>query len=167
MISASRMALQVVAYIAFAVVVGYLSFWPRYQYGASDMATVKLSLSHATERVVPCVQLTPQEIADLPPNMRRTQTCERQRLPLSVQLEVDGEITIDLQATAAGLWEDGPASVYQRFDLVPGAHTITARLRDTARAEGWDYTSTENVVLEAGRYLTITFKAENGGFRIR
>lgn len=167
MINALRIAFQASAYIAFAVIVGYLSFWPRYEYADPEVATVKLSLSHAADRVVPCVQLTPQEIAELPPNMRRTQTCERQRLPLSVQLEVDGEIAIDLQASPSGLWEDGPASIYERFDLTPGAHTITARLRDTARAEGWDYSSTEDVVLEAGRYLTITFKAENGGFRIR
>lgn len=167
MIDALRIGFQALAYIAFAVIVGYLSFWPRYEYADPEVATVKLSLSHAADRVVPCVQLTPQEIANLPPNMRRTQTCERQRLPLLVQLEVDGEIAIDVQASPSGLWEDGPASVYERFDLAPGAHTITARLRDSARVEGWDYTGTEDVVLEAGRYLTITFKAQNGGFRIR
>jgi len=65
------------------------------------------------------------------------------------------------------LWEDGPASIYQRFDLAPGAHTITVQLRDTAREDGWDYTHTADVTLIAGRYMTITFKAENGGFAFR
>ena len=165
--SAMRYLLQILAYAGFAFIVGYLSFWPRYDYGDVDMATVKVSLSHAAERVKPCVQLTPQQIAELPPNMRRTQMCERERLPLLLQLEVDGEITLDLEARPAGLWADGPASIYERFDLPPGAHQITARLRDTARTDGWDYTLTEDVVLEAGRYLTITFKPETGGFAIR
>lgn len=167
MISAMRYLLQVIAYAAFAIMVGYLSFWPRYQYASEDAAAVKLSLSHATDRVVPCVELTPQQVAELAPNMRRTQSCERQRLPLSLQLSVDGEITFQHQAYPSGLWEDGPASIYERFDLAPGAHTITVQLRDTAREDGWDYTQTEEVTLIAGRYMTITFKAENGGFAFR
>lgn len=167
MINAMRYLLQISAYAAFAIAVGYLSFWPRYQYASPELANVKLSLSHATERVVPCVKLTPQEVAELPPNMRRTQSCERQRLPLVLQLDVDGRIAYELEATPSGLWGDGPASIYERFDLEPGPHSITVRIRDTARPDGWDYTETEDVFLEAGRYLTITFKAENGGFNFR
>ena len=162
-----RYVVQVLTYSGFAIVIGYLSFWPKYQYAATDQAAVKLSLSHATERVVPCVELTPQEVAELAPNMRRTQSCERQRLPLVLELDVDGERAYELVAAPSGLWEDGPASVYERFNLEPGSHSLTIRLRDTARQDGWDYTHTEDVVLEAGRYLTITFKAENGGFEIR
>ena len=167
MINALRFLLQVIAYAAFAVVVGYLSFWPRYHYASPELANVKLSLSHATERVVPCVELTPQQVAELAPNMRRTQSCERQRLPLILQLSVDGEITYEHEALPSGLWEDGPASIYERFDLAPGMHTITVQLRDTAREDGWDYTHSEDVMLVAGRYTIITFKAENGGFAFR
>ena len=162
-----RYLIQVAAYAAFAFVVGYLSFWPRYDYASPEVAAVKLSLSHATERVEPCVQLTPQQIAELAPNMRRSQSCERQRVPLFLQLDVDGEIAFERQTAPTGLWEDGNATVYERFELSPGKHTITLRMRDSAQADTWDYTHTEDVVLEAGRYLTITFKAENGGFRIR
>lgn len=167
MINAMRYLLQVIAYSAFAILVGYLSFWPRYQYASADVAAIKLSLSHATDRVVPCVELTPQQVAELAPNMRRTMSCERQRLPLILQLSVDGEITFEYEALPSGLWEDGPASIYERFDLDPGAHTIMVRLRDTAREAGWDYTHSEDVTLIAGRYMTITFKAENGGFAFR
>jgi hypothetical protein len=162
-----RYVVQVLTYAGFAVVIGYLSFWPQYQYAAPDRAAVKLSLSHATERVVPCVKLSPQEVAKLAPNMRRTQSCERQRLPLVLQLDVDDEIAYELQATPSGIWEDGPASVYERFELEPGKHSITVRMRDSARGSGWDYTHTETVDLKAGRYMTITFRAENGGFKFR
>ena len=162
-----RYLIQITAYAAFAVVVGYLSFWPRYEYAAPEAAVIKLSLSHAANRVEPCVQLTPQEIAELAPNMRRTEACERKRLPLALELELDGEVVVRLQAKAAGLWEDGPASVYESFDIPPGPHRITVRLRDSAEMEEWDYTHSEDVELVAGRYLTITFKAETGGFAIR
>jgi len=162
-----RISLQITFYAAFAAIIGYLSFWPRYEYGSEGMAEVKISLSHAAERVEPCVLLTPQEIAELAPNMRRSQTCERQRVHLVLELEIDGVIIRHLEVAPSGLWEDGPASVYERFELAPGEHHVAARLRDTARTEGWDYTHNEHVVLEAGRYLTITFRPETGGFRIR
>ena len=99
--------------------------------------------------------------------MRRTEACERERLPLVIELDVDGEAVINLTAQPSGLWNDGPASVYERFDVAPGPHTISVRLRDTARTEGWDYEKTGNVVLEPGRYFTVTFKQATGGFNFR
>ena len=165
--SVIRISLRIAFYVAFAAVIGYLSFWPRYEYGTPGMAEVKISLSHAAERIEPCVLLTPQEIAELAPNMRRTETCERKRVPLVLELEIDGEVVRHLEVSPSGLWEDGPASVYERFELAPGRHRVDLRLRDTARGDGWDYTHSEDIVLEPGRYLTITFRPETGGFGIR
>ncbi len=159
--------LQLVTYLVFAAFVGYLSASPAYDYGSAGSASVKLSLSHAANRVKPCVRLTPQQIADLAPNMRVAEKCERERLPLTVELEFDGEVVIHLEAPPSGLWADGPASVYERFDVEPGEYAVTARLRDSDRSEGWDYTQTENVTLEAGRYFTVTFRANAGGFNFR
>ena len=167
MTSVPRLLLQAIMYVAFAAFLGYLSASPSYEYGASDMATVKLSLSHAANRVKPCVRLTPQQIAELAPNMRVLEKCERERLPLSVELEIDGQIFVSLQVPPSGVWNDGAASVYERFEIAPGEHTLTARLVDTGRTEGWDYTHTEIVTLEAGRYFTVTFRPETGGFNFR
>ena len=162
-----QIPLQIIAYSLFAVCLGYFATMPPYLYGDIQAASVKISLSHAADRVEACVQLTPEEIAELAANMRRTEACERQRLPVVLQLDIDGERAISLEAPPSGLWGDGPASVYERFDVEPGAHNIAVRMRDTARTEGWDYTRTDDVVLEAGRYFTITFKAETGGFSFR
>ena len=162
-----KLPLQVIAYAAFAIATGYFATMPAYRYADPQAATVKVSLSHAADRTAACVQLTQEEIAALAANMRRTETCERQRLPLLLELDVDGEAVLVLEAQPSGIWGDGPSSVYERFELEPGTHRITARLRDTARAEGWDYTLTDEVVLESGRYFTVTFKAETGGFHFR
>ena len=162
-----RIALQVVAYAAFATVVGYFSASPAYDYADPGKATIKLSLSHAADRVTPCVRLTPEQMAELAPNMRRPESCERQRLPLTVELDIDGETVAVVEAPPSGLWSDGPASVYERFEVDPGSHTITARLRDSSRSEGWDYVHAEEATLIAGRYFTITFRAGTGGFSFR
>lgn len=165
--SGLRIALQVLAYALFATFVGYLSVSPAYDYADTTKAVIKLSLSHAADRVKPCVRLTPEQLAKLAPNMRRPEACERQRLPLAVELEIDGEVVAGIAAPPSGLWSDGPASVYERFEVEPGSHTITARLRESDRGEGWDYTHTEEVSLRASRYFTITFRAETGGFSFR
>ena len=46
-------------------------------------------------------------------------------------------------------------------------HRLAVRLRDSGREHGWDYSSTAEVQLLAGRYLTITFRSESGEFVFR
>jgi len=162
-----KIPLQVVAYAAFAALLGYFATSPHYQYSDPGMASVKISLSHAADRVEECVPLTQEQIAELAANMRTTEACERQRLPLFLELDVDGSRVFAIEASPSGVWGDGPASVYERFDLAPGAHEISIRMRSTARADGWDYTKTDTVDLEPGRYFTVTFKAATGGFNFR
>jgi hypothetical protein len=162
-----RVIVQVLAYLGFMAGVAYLSASPAYDYANADRAAIKLSLSHAADRVKPCVRLTPEEIAELAPNMRVAEQCERERLPLTVRLEIDGELLAQIEAPPSGLWNDGPSSVYERFEVAAGRHTITAKLRQSARPDGWDYEHSEDVTLAAGRYFTITFRAETGGFRFR
>ena len=158
---------QALLYAAFAVFIGYFSLSPAYRYADPDRAEIKLSLSHAAERVDECVELTPQEINERALAGEPLSQCGRERLPLTIELEIDGLIVYRGLARPSGLWSDGPASVYERFDVDAGVHTITARLRDTRRDEGWDYTHSEQVRLTPQRYFTITFRAETGGFRFR
>ena len=165
--SAVRLVLQVLTYAALAALLGYFATLPPYQYADGRQASVKVSLSHAAQRIKPCKQLTPEEIAALAANMRRTEACERERLPLILELDIDGETVLALTAEPSGLWNDGPSSIYERFEIAPGEHVVAARLRDTARTEGWDYSKTATVDLEPGRYFTITFKRETGGFNFR
>ena len=158
---------QVFLYTVFAAFVGYLSVAPPYQYADPNLAVIKLSLSHAADRVKECVKLTPQQINERAMKGEPINECERARLPLAVELDVDGTTVLAMAALPSGLWNDGPASVYERFAVDAGAHTITARLRDSARETGWDYEYSEQVNLAPGRYITITFSGENGGFEFR
>lgn len=159
--------LQVILYAGFAVFVGYFSAAPAYDYANPELTSIKLSLSHAANRVHPCPKLGPQEIADRAASGRPMQKCERERLPLTIALEIDGEVVYEAMAYPSGLWSDGPSSIYERLQVVPGPHEITARLRDSGRDSGWDYTHSERVDLAPGRYFTITFRAETGGFKFR
>lgn len=165
--SAASILAQAALYGAFAAVIGWFATNPPYRYADAGMASVKVSLSHAANRIEPCIQLTQEQIAELAMNMKQTEVCERERLPLVVEIDIDGETRFSLQAEPTGIWNDGPSSIYERFDVEPGEYRMTARLRDTARTDGWDYIDSVDVVLEPGRYFTVTFKAETGGFNFR
>ena len=158
---------QALLYAAFAAVIGYFSIAPGYRYADPGLATIKLSLSHAADRVEACVKPTPQEINERALAGKALNECSRERLPLTIELDIDGTRVQQVTATPSGLWNDGPSSVYERLSVEPGEHTITVRLRDTARTDGWDYEYSERATLVAGRYFTITFRAETGGFTFR
>lgn len=158
---------QVVLYGIFAACIGYFSVMPEYHYADPDRAVIKLSLSHAGQRVADCVKLSPDEINARARRGEPLNECPRERLPVTVELDIDGETILQVSAKPSGLWNDGPASVYERIDVAAGTHVITARLRDSARETGWDYERTESVELQAGRYVTLRFREEAGGFAFR
>ena len=66
--------------------------------------------------------------------------------------------------TQAGLHPDGASAVYQRFSVAAGHHRIVARLRDSARSEGFDHERAMEIDLFPGQNFVIDFRAESGGF---
>jgi len=158
---------QAAAYILFATFLGVFSAAPGITYLDADLAVIKLSFSHAGDRAGPCRRLSPEEIAALPANMRRSEDCPRARLPVLVELELDGEIATRRLLPPIGLHRDGASSVYQRFQVAAGKHRIVARLRDSARSEGFDYEREVEVELPPSRNFVIDFRAESGGFIFR
>ncbi len=156
--------LQGVAYAAFAAFIGYFSVAPAYRYLPPDKALIKLAFSHAAERRVPCRKLSPEEIAALPPNMRKPEECERERLPLLVELELDGELIYRVEQQPTGIWKDGASTVYEKFLVAPGEHLVVARLRDRRDTTGFDYEQSAEIDLHPMQNFVIGFRKEFGGF---
>lgn len=155
---------QALAYIAFVAFLGAFSASPSYTYLEPGQAMIKLSFSHAGDRIGECRRLSREEIAALPPNMRRTEDCPRRRLPVLVELELDGEVATRRLLPPSGLRGDGASSIYQRFPVAAGRHRIVARRRDTARTEGFDHEARHEVELAPGQNFVVDFKTEAGGF---
>ncbi len=153
---------QIAAYAAFAAVVVYFSAAPAYRYIAPDQAVVKLTLAHYGERLQPCRRRSAEEIAELPPNMRRLEECPRERSPITVELQVDGRVVHHEVAPPTGLWGDGMAYVYRRFTVPAGDHRLTARLRDSVHVEGYNHERSETLRLTPGEALIVEFDARRG-----
>ena len=162
-----RYAGQLVFYVAVMAVIGYLSSRPVYTRVPAEAAQIKLAFSHGANRREPCRRLTPAEIAKLPPNERKPMDCSRERLPIHLQLEIDGELVLDRELHPTGLSKDGPARIYEAFTVPAGSHDLILRLKDSDRAQGFDYVEERSVELLPRDNLAVDFRPDSGGFTIR
>ena len=163
--------LRLLGQIAFYGAVALLTYWfsvnPVYRQTPAGMAQIKLSFKHGGARVEDCRRLTTEELSKLPSTERRPTTCARERLAIAVRLAVDGKLLYDETLEPTGIARDGAARAYVKFLVPAGPHLVEAWLRDSKRAEGYDYTLRREVTLEEWQNLAIDFIAEQGGFFFR
>lgn len=158
---------QAMVYAVATAVVGYFSSAPAYQQVPAGMAQIKISFRHGGERLEDCRRLTPEEIAKLPYNKRRPASCSRERVPVVIDIRIDGAAAYSAVLPPSGLSGDGPSETYDKLLVPAGAHRIEARLRDSKRKQGFDYEKTAELVLAPFQNLAIDFKADQGGFILR
>jgi ferredoxin/coenzyme F420-reducing hydrogenase delta subunit len=155
---------QTAAYAALVAAIGFLATRPAYTYLANDHALLKLSFSHAGQPLKPCRRYTSEELAQIPFSERTATTCERGRWPVYVELELNGRPVYRGTHEPAGLWNDGPSSVYARFEVPAGRHHVVARLRDNGADSGFTAVAERTLDLAPGENFVVDFRAAEGGF---
>lgn len=160
------MAAQVILYSAFAVMLGYFSVSPTYTRINPDFGVIKLSFSHAGQPETECRRRTQAQLDELAPNMRRAMDCPRRRVPLLVELDLDGERIYRAFLPPSGLSGDGASTIYKGFPVPAGEYTVMVRLRDSRREEGFDWRMERMIRILPRQNLVIDFRAETGGFKI-
>ena len=164
--SARRLGAQAVLYAAFAGVVGYFSSSPRYVHLPPGEALIKLSFSHAGARKEACRERSAAELAKLAPNMRAQTVCPRQRVPVIVDIVLDGEPIFNVVAPPSGLAKDGASTVYRRLEVPSGRHHISARLSDVPDGS-FNRSGEATIDLAPGHVLVIDFDGEKNEFVFR
>ena len=154
---------QALFYGLFAVIIGYFSTSPAYRHLAPDMALIKLSYSHHGQPVTECRKRTAEELAKLAPNMRAPMACPRERSPVTVEIELDGQPLHKSVTPPSGLSRDGTSTTYQRFEVPAGEHTLSVKMNDSVRHEGFNYVREEKLVLKPAQIVVIDFSADKGG----
>jgi ferredoxin/coenzyme F420-reducing hydrogenase delta subunit len=162
-----RIPVAVASYAAFALIVGCLSVWPRFQLIDAGEAMVSLSFSHAGQRIRECRQLTQEELNELPPNMRKPTDCPRERLPVRVVFSSDGDTLYEETRQPAGLWKDGSANVYRRMRLEAGKQRLFVGMNERGEPGEFDYSLEEEVDLEPGQHLVVEFDPIQKSFLFR
>ena len=155
---------QIIAFTVFALVLGYFSNSPNYTYHDPEMALLMVSFSHASEHKEECRRYTQEEIAAMAPNMRRPMDCPRERMPVYVEVIMDGNSLLSKSYNPTGLAKDGSASIYESIPVKPGQHQLIAKLRDSNREEGFDYESSVSVNLDPKELFVIDFRKDLDGF---
>ena len=158
---------QAVIYAGMALWLGYFANRPVYTHLDPDQALIKLSILHSAQRKGECRRRTKEELEALNPNMRKPLDCPRERLPIHLEVLLDGDLIYDEILQPAGLSKGSQTRAYQRLPAQPGVHELIVRMVDSARTEGYDYRVAAKIRLEAGLIFVIDFRAETGGFILR
>lgn len=158
---------QVLLYGLFAAAIGVFSQWPRYHPIEPGQALIKLSFTRVGKPVGDCRKPSAEEQAKLPPTMRAPEICPRERSPITVQVDVDGQRALERVAAPTGLSKDGAAAVYERLIVPAGERRIAVRLSDDVRARDKPYLREAQVQLVPGQVLVIDFDAEKGGITLQ
>lgn len=157
---------QFLLYSGFALFIGVFSGWPSYRAIAPDQAVLKVSFIHHGQRLADCRAYTAEELARLAPNMRTPMKCERERSPVTIEVDLDGRAVYRHVATPAGLSRDGPSTVYHRLEVPAGAHQITVRMKDSATAAGFTHQRAATITLKPAQVLVIDFDPEKKGITL-
>lgn len=166
-ISMAAMIGQGVLYAAFALFIGVFSHWPTYKPLDAGQALIKVSFAMTGKPVGDCIKRTPEELAKLPPNMRKPIECPRERSPVSIEVDIGGQTVLSRTAQPTGLKRDGTSAVYERVPVPAGEQKIAVRMKDDVRAPGFNYQLEETVELKPSQVLVIDFSAEKGAITLQ
>ncbi|MBT4770176.1 MAG: hypothetical protein HOO00_06580 [Rhodospirillaceae bacterium] len=148
---------QALAYLVFALVIGIFSTWPGYTHLQENLSVVKLSVSHIGERKGECRERETSKVAITKTSRRALMICPRERYPVRLELTLDGDVIFDREMQPTGLSSDGPSYFYKKLIIPTGPHSLRVRMRDSGKADGFDYETTEDVSLSPGQVLAIRF----------
>ncbi|MBZ0131171.1 MAG: hypothetical protein K8F53_01035 [Rhodocyclaceae bacterium] len=154
---------QVLFYGVFAVIIGYFSTSPKYTHLEPNLSLIKLSFSYHGEPVGECHQRTKEELAQLAPNMRAPTSCPRERSPVRVKIDLDGQLLFEGAAPPAGLSKDGTSTIYKRFEVPSGEHMLSVKMNDNVRIKDFNHVREEKVTLKPAQILVIDLRRDHGG----
>ena len=154
---------QALLYGSFALALGVFSRWPVYHPLPDGMAQVKVSFIHHGALLAECRPYTAEEQAKMAPNMRKAMKCERERSPVHIEVDIDGQAVLNQTAPPAGLSRDGASTLYHRFNIAAGDHRVSVRFKDSQSPAAKAYQLDETITLRPAQVLVIDFNPDKGG----
>jgi hypothetical protein len=161
---ASQYLGQALLFGLFFVPLVYITSEPLYEWRPADTATLKLAVRHVGEIVGECTRLGAEEYDKLPANMKRPETCPRERSPLLIEMALDGNTLYEATVPASGLHSDGVSSMYQRFTVPVGRYQLSLQMNDDSAVDGPTWELEQEIELAPAQVMVISFKE---GFRIQ
>jgi ferredoxin/coenzyme F420-reducing hydrogenase delta subunit len=159
---------QIAFAVALALVLGAVTFAFSnlpYRTAHSSAPELVVSFNHHGAILEPR-KLTKEELAKRLPHMRAQVNVTRERVPVRLRVQVDGQTVLDQAYPAKGLSHDGPSMAVARLPLTPGPHQVRVELADTADPDQWAQQWTEKVEFQESRARVVLFDTK-AGFSLR
>lgn len=157
-----RYLLQALNYGVFMGLVWYFSSAPSIRLLAEDEAVLTIAFAHAGQLREPCRRLSQEELNQLAPNMRKLEECPRERSPVRIEAELDGETVYRASLAPPGLFGDGGVDVFYRLKIPAGAHDFALRMNDSVRIDEFNHTLERRVTIDPGKILLVGFDPRKG-----
>jgi len=157
-------ALQVAGAVGLALVLGAVTWLFSnlpYRTPHSPAPELVVSFNHHGA-ILDARKLTKEELAKRLPHMRAQVNVTRERVPVRLRVQVDGQTIHDSSYQSKGLSHDGPSMAVVRLPMTPGQHTVQVELADTADAEAWTQRWTETVTFPENHLRVVLFDTKAG-----
>jgi hypothetical protein len=140
----------------------YFASAPSIRLLAEDEAMVTMAFSHAGDLREPCRDISSEELAKLPPNMRIPQECPRERSPVVIEMLLDGQPLYNESLQPPGLFNDGGVNIYFSRKIPAGIHHFEIKMDDSVREEGFNHILEQDININPAQILLIDFDSEKG-----
>jgi hypothetical protein len=159
---ALRYLLQAINYTVFMALIWYFATSPSIRVLADDEAVITIAFAHAGDFREPCRKLSQEELAKLPPNMRKPEDCPRERSPVTIEMQLDGQQLYNESLQPPGLFKDGGVDVFYSVKVPVGTHQFAIRMNDSVRIEGFNHTHEREINVDPAQILLVRFNSEKG-----
>lgn len=156
--------LQTAAAIALTVGLGAVTFAFSnlpYRTPHSQQPELVVSFNHSGA-LIEARKLTKDELAKRLPHMRAQVNVTRERMPVRLRVQVDGQLVYDQSFQPKGLSKDGPSIAVVRLPQSPGSHQVRVELADTADTDLWTKQWNETVEFQENRNRVVLFDTKSG-----
>lgn len=157
-----RYLLQVCNYSIFVFLIGYFSDSPSVEIRTENESFITIAFAHAGALLEPCRTLTSEELSELAQNMRATEDCPRARSPVKIQATLEQNLIYEARLNPPGLFDDGVVDVFYSGRVPAGQHELKIEMDDSVREIGINYSLHQEVSIDPGKILLITFEKDKG-----
>lgn len=139
----AEIGIQLLAWVLLGALIVAFADGPSFDPLPAEHGRLTLAVAHLSERVEPCRQLSEAERMELPPTRRVTEVCERARIPVKVELVINGRTLVAQEFQPSGFHADGRIFLVQRWALPVGNYraelTLTGPTAETSRQEVFEF----------------------------
>ena len=94
--------------------------------------------------------------------MRAQFNVARERVPVRLRVQVDGQTVHDQSYQAKGLSKDGPSIAVVRLPVASGSHMVLVELNDSGKLDDWSQHWSETVVFQENHLRVVLFDTAAG-----